>query len=108
MGSVYHEIDEQCLGNLPDAPIHTPLSGIVDNAFNHENSDAATCCENIETSDGVNHTTDTVTVFDYQMSSFHEPAKGVSNNVEDSEKEYDYPINNCEYSKVSLRKTLDP
>ena len=108
MCSVYHEIDGQCLGNLPDAPIHTPLSGVVDNACNHENSDAATCCENAETSDGIIHTTDTATVSDYQMSSFYVPAKGVSNNVEDSENEYDHAINNCQYSRVSLRKTLDP
>ena len=87
MGSVYHEIDGQCLGNLPDAPIHTPLSGIVDNAFNHQNSDAATCCENAETSDGIIHTTDTATFSDYQMSSFYELAKGVSSYVEDSENE---------------------
>nr|XP_022336911.1 uncharacterized protein LOC111133105 [Crassostrea virginica] len=64
-GSVYHEIDGQRLGNLPDAPIPTPLSGVVNNTFNPENSDVATCCENAETSDGRIHNTNT----DYQMSS---------------------------------------
>ena len=108
MGSVYHEIDGQRLGNLPDAPIPTPLSGIVDNAFNHENSDAATCCENAETSDGIIHTTDTATFSDYQMSSFYELAKGRTKYLEDCANEYDHPINNCQYSRVSLRKTLDP
>ena len=86
-GSVYHEIDGQRLGNLPDAPIPTPLSGVVNNTFNPENSDVATCCENAETSDGIIHATDTATFSDYHMSSFYELAKGVSNYAEDSENE---------------------
>ena len=103
-GSVYHEIDGQRLGNLPDAPIPTPLSGVVNNTFNPENSDVATCCENAETSDGRIHNTNT----DYQMSSLSQPAKDGAKYVEDSENEYDYTMNNCQYRMVSLRKTLDP